>query len=627
MGDFWPMNQIADSAALEEPLLRGVSLMSSSDVALRYPEIHHAGWLAVDLPIPGPAERGRLASILDDAVESALTKRGCVPSGLAGGQDLDSTLSDQLYRARLSGLEGLCVIVPPLHGMTNGAGVLDAEDSAALRWWCGATSTRPLMIWLDDANRYLGIYGPPVPLHRLLSFNSDHTPDEHPHPLDRGGRAIARSRDSGISCDATTGTVIRPEKAVAGTEPGVGATDADQTNPGPPSAEGSEESFSPPNASGLGVNPQGEPGELGGTSGCAEADPVVVPAPNPDGDSPQRAGDLAQRPVLAMAPAAAGLDREVDPSAAESDRRVSPNDELTLPLRAVGRSDRRGEPLAMFPRAAQEWPAWARELEAARGPKPLSVVERLFTNAYCPLEEAAARGIAPESASEVAHRWATSFEQSYAEAFDALRLRGKRPAMVLDVPDFALRAARLHGARAVQLILVDAMRFDLGLRVHHYLERALGDSAMLTERFLTWSALPSTTSVQLELLARGPDGLRDRTAGLDSDVSVARGRAAQTLRRIKAGTRELLKLDVVESSLCERGPALLERLDSIAAAVAEPLSNYLLQLPPRTLAMVFGDHGFVVDTDRHGTNAGRHGGASPNEVLVPAFAWLTGATH
>ena len=91
--------------------------------------------------------------------------------------------------------------------------------------------------------------------------------------------------------------------------------------------------------------------------------------------------------------------------------------------------------------------------------------------------------------------WAASFAKSYTDAFDALRVRGKRPTMVLDVPDTAHRIGRLHGARSVQLLLVDGMRYDLGLRVEQLLRERLGREAALTERLLLWSALPSDSAI------------------------------------------------------------------------------------------------------------------------------------
>src|SRR5690606_10883928 len=122
-------------------------------------------------------------------------------------------------------------------------------------------------------------------------------------------------------------------------------------------------------------------------------------------------------------------------------------------------------PKAVRRASAEDCARWVRELEGVRGPKPLSLVERTFVSAYVPLAEAVARGDGDARARKALETWAASFDKSYSDAFDALRLRGKRPNMVLDVPDLALRLGRLHGARSVQLLLVDGLRFDLGMRV------------------------------------------------------------------------------------------------------------------------------------------------------------------
>ena len=105
---------------------------------------------------------------------------------------------------------------------------------------------------------------------------------------------------------------------------------------------------------------------------------------------------------------------------------------------------------------------------------------------------------------------------------------------------------------------------------------------------------------------------------------------ATTLRRIKAGHRELLKLDVVESRVSEPADGSeTTRLDDLADETARALGSYMKRLPARTLVMVFGDHGFVLDArgEHGGTTRARHGGASPEEVLVPAYAWLVGGVH
>ena len=87
------------------------------------------------------------------------------------------------------------------------------------------------------------------------------------------------------------------------------------------------------------------------------------------------------------------------------------------------------------------------------------------------------------------------------------------------------------------------------------------------------------------------------------------------------------KLDIIEAALTEPGKSEPARLDAIADQVGSAMADHFLKLPPRTLVMMFGDHGFLFDRLEHGTSAGRCGGASPEEVLVPAFAWLVGSVH
>jgi hypothetical protein len=276
--------------------------------------------------------------------------------------------------------------------------------------------------------------------------------------------------------------------------------------------------------------------------------------------------------------------------------------------------------------AAREWKTWVKNLEAARGPKPLSVIERMFVTEYTRLREAVRRGVAPSSAASILDEWQHSFEKSYSEAFDALRVRGKRPTMVLDLPEMAARLGRLQGAKRVQLLLVDGLRFDLGLMVQDRMrERA---DAALTERLLLWSALPSVTQYQLELLGKGPDGLKESGDSDEPPALVARGPAARVPRRLRTGHLELYKLDIVEDCLRESGVPILERMDAIAEETSHAICDYLSKQAPRTMVVVFGDHGFRLDPKKAGTSEeASQGGSSPEEVLVPAFAWLTGAVH
>jgi hypothetical protein len=170
--------------------------------------------------------------------------------------------------------------------------------------------------------------------------------------------------------------------------------------------------------------------------------------------------------------------------------------------------------------------------------------------------------------------------------------------------------------------MVDSMRFDLGSLVKTALQRALEGRATLTEETLLWSALPSTTTRQLEGLARGLDSLRTPPA-LEREGDALRGRTAEIVRRIRAGSRDLFKLDIVESRLREAPNKAISSLPDIALATATVLARHCDHLPPRTLLVVFGDHGFT--TDEHGNAV--HGGASPEEVLVPAYMFLMGEVH
>jgi hypothetical protein len=127
----------------------------------------------------------------------------------------------------------------------------------------------------------------------------------------------------------------------------------------------------------------------------------------------------------------------------------------------------------------------------------------------------------------------------------------------------------------------------------------------------------------MELLGKGPSGLAEPLGQIGLKEPVARGDAAKALRRLKAGHREILKLDVVESTLAEPGGPLLERLQEVAEQAGQALAKHFSTLPPRTLVVTFGDHGFVMDPLADGTTAARSGGSTPEEVLVVASAWLT----
>jgi hypothetical protein len=598
------------------------------------------GYLSVVLAPPGPGQRGELALVISEAIDSALEQRGACPPGVGAATDLGASLSDQLYRARLVELRGLALALPTLEGIANLAGALDAEDSAVLRWWVAATHERPVRFYIDARNRYAGIYDRPIPLQDLLDLrprarqeaapalapevtaSSEAMELSAPPPLVLTREEPAREESAadpnhdapsaGLAVELNLELTV--EESPATESPGgefsaelVAAFDAQEAP--------SEVALTPSPCIAIeaaAVEPQAERGAEHPPTAPERivAEPVAA---EPSAVEPSAVEPVAAEPVVA------------EPSATEAEVVARANEDTAPSESDAPEVAFAHEPL--FPNADSEWRTWMHDLEAARGPKPLAVVERMFVTSYVPLCDAFARGVAAPEAKKTLDTWSSSFEQSYKEAFDALRVRGKRPTMVLDVPDLALRMGRLHGARSVQLVLVDGLRFDLGLRVEQRLRTLLGQTAALTERLLLWSALPATTAVQLELIGRGAEALRDFTGQVDSEVPVARGRMATTLRRIKAGHRELLKLDVVESRVSEPDGEEITRLDALADETARALGSYMKRLPARTLVMVFGDHGFCLDPRGGGTTRARHGGASPEEVLVPAFAWLVGGVH
>ncbi len=588
------------------------------------------GLLLVPVEPPRPALRGRLALLIESAVEEQLESRGAPPPGVGASSDLDASLSDQLYRARLVGSSGLAISLYTLEGIANLAGAIDAEDSAVLRWWLAATRERPVHLYLATSDRTVGVYGEPVAMASLLSSRtadssnrahgspnaapevrySAETMDlsEVPPAVAEVARRIVVNDDDDELTPSPTPVTCEPVNDAEALMQAMAAIFADETTPSegvPAVTADGPDAFDPgPPRATLPASERVDASDFEIETPSGEVVSMTPPSVE-DFCSPPTPEVTSAQPSASPEPAAVALLREAET--------LEPPPKKSRP--------------PLDPNAAVEWRRWVQELESTRGPKPLAVVERTFVSAYVPLTDALARGLAGAEAEPIADAWAKSFARSYSEAFDALRLRGKRPTMVLDIPDLAMRIGRLHGARSAQLILVDGMRFDLGLRVNERLRPLLGQRAALTERLLLWSALPTTTAMQLELIGRGPQGLKEVTEQTDSEIPVARGRAAATLRRIRAGHREVLKLDLIESAMSVPGGPLAERLDDLADEAAEALAGHLLRLPPRTLALVFGDHGFSLDQVGGGTSAGRSGGASPEEVLVPAFAWLVGAVH
>jgi hypothetical protein len=271
------------------------------------------------------------------------------------------------------------------------------------------------------------------------------------------------------------------------------------------------------------------------------------------------------------------------------------------------------------------WRGWALALGAAKGPQPLGAFERLFVESYVPLANAIADGIDDARASRAYDEFRRAFERAYTDAFQTFGATNRRPRLVMDAFDLASKQARLHNARSAHVLVVDSMRYDLGLLVRDAL--AARGTGSLTAETLLFASLPTTTMRQLETLARGIDALR--APAMDEQTESLRGRSAETVRRLRVGSRELYKLDVVPAHIgavedrVAHGEGVRGALWEIAEHTADAITRHVSTLAPRTLLYVIGDHGFCIDRRGHVTC----GGAAPEEVMVPALAYLVGDLH
>jgi hypothetical protein len=651
-------------------------------------------------------QRMKLRDVIEAAIESALEMNDAPAAGVGDFSDLDQCLSDQLYRARSVGAGGLVIYVPDLTSIGSLAGALDAEDSAVLRWWIAATTERPIMLILDDANRHLRAYGPPARLEFWVEQRDGQTPRIVGEVAPKASivrtveaPSVQKANANGLESESASATDRAMSAAQNGHAPNAYATNGHAQNgahkeaalaesgPGTDAHRDVERSTGAhrdvERSTGAGRDVERSTGarrdverstgagrdvergtgalrdnvaaEERGERSLAAIDAEPAHRDDEDFEQPRE-----RKPAVShvdLAGAGRALERDLTSLDAESVSAAPTMDEGGHDG-AIGRAMKRvleeaaengattsvDRVVPLFPRRESpfrkpmtggfavgggpiDWRGFANDLAGARGPKPLTFVERLFMTRYVPLLESIARGEADDAARRTLEQWGDDFARSYTEGFSALRVTGKRPRMVLDAPQLANQVARLHGAKSTHLVLVDAMRFDLGVRVHDRMCEALTSQATCTERLLLWSALPTTTPVQLDLIAHGPDGLANRPPPSEQEEPGLRGRASPILRRIKLGGRDVLKLDTVQARLHEAGPPLSERLDLLADEVAAILANHARSLPPRSLMLVFGDHGFRMDATNHGTSAGSAGGASPEEVLVPGFAWLVGDVH
>ncbi len=586
-------------------------LLTPHSRSRRVQQLAEAGYLiarvvpSLDGATLGP---GGLREAIEAAVEISLALRGALPPAVSVDAPAMAMARDQLFRVRTLEAPGLCLVLPELRRLAVD-GALGADDSEALAVWKALAASAPVVVLLDADDHDVHMLAP-----QALGEVFGHAP-ERPQGWPDDARAAGSAPAFELDDDDDDGDFRCDEP-----------DDDDDVAAGDEEAPDHHQVFAV-------------------LEGAAEIDDTADPAlavalaDEDDEDDDRSYPELrCLEEALQSAPA---LDKPK-----RDDTRVMPHD----PLLGIDEIDDEALPMqtSLFERVDEELqqtvsrfsqppaPPMAQEmvqlccdeLDEASGPRPVKVIEELFIKRYTPLCEALARGLKDDVARAVVDDWRSAFDKSYSDGFTAMKVTGKRPAMVLDAPEIATRIARINGARAVQLLLVDGMRYDLGQRVLRDLKQRLADTAVCVDENLLWSALPSITPVQMHLLARGARALREEPTPSEREAGIHRNQSVTTLRRVRIGHRDLVKLDVVEARLRDAGGKFDDRLDSIAGEVSEVIAHYAESLAPRTLLYVFGDHGFKLPVRAAGTTGpAEQGGASPEEVLVGAQAWLVGDVH
>jgi hypothetical protein len=506
--------------------------------------------------------KGNLSDFVVEAIERQLQTLGALPQRGTLDLEPEARLEDQLRRSAELGYDGLGLVFVALDGIATG-GVIDVCDSQTLRWWLHQSATSRVSVDLPRSAAELMIHPDPLPIAEWLATVSGKQTIVPP------GFPSQRNES-------------RPPDEVAD-EPELG-----------------EVTDSPPASATRALDP--DPHERGGilgdariTSEVAEAEPAwpLGQHSHADDDELDVVGkhawippDTGKRSVDDRVEFDAG-----SPSADNTESYEPPE-----------------------PAHVQHW---RRTLESAGGPQSWEDLERLFVASYLPLIHAIHHGQAGREALATTTAWADDFRDCYAAAFRRVQSGRHRPTLVADLPQLAFRLARELTVRQTRLVLVDGLRFDVGQRVHDKLRLQLAGFAQCVQRGVLWSALPATTGVQLELLAKGGASLQNVSGNFDEQRWVAKGAAARQLRPLRVGGLQLAKLDILEAEF--RGVTWDdEHLERGAAEVAVSVGRSMRKLASGTLVVVFGDHGSP--TDGAESASGR-----PEEVLVPYDAWQVGS--
>jgi len=625
-------------------LLGGSEFLTRPDRSERCRQLSEQGYLVARVAPVYDVERGTTSSsavkvghlrhAIEGAVEISLALRGAVPPEHIGEDNPEVAAKDQLVRLKELDATGLCLVLPELRRLADFRGTLDIADSTALDVWRELAEDAPIYLLLDDADRELSILAPRQ-LSRILGTAPAIQDEQLPLAWADDDRALGQEGEHDEAGDIDeAGDTDDELEASTDSEPAGSAPSMSELGDGDDLSTAGEDGWGWYDGRDKAVAKESSPELDERRAGSVlMADPLAgIEQLDADGDPTMEPRDEAMDDDEPAPAEVAAEEESTEPWALlEEDDETATDEDDEAPVQGslfdADRPEVPSPPLKpVMP--MDQCRAYCADLAAATGPKPVAKIEDLYRERYTPLLEAVSAGFdAPEAGQAVA-TWRNSFERSYLEGFNAMRLTGKRPTMVLDVPDIATRVAREHGARSVQLLLVDSLRFDLGQRLRATMKGQLQGRALCVEENLLWSALPTVTPTQLRLLSQGPRGLADTSPPSDRDPIIQRGRSVTKLRRMRIGQRDLVKLDVVEARLREVGGGFETRMDALCEEVADVVGQYLETLAPRTLLYLFGDHGFQLPAEgRFLTGIATQGGASPEEVLVGGYGWLIDDVH
>lgn len=539
----------------------------------------------VSLQSPGPEYRSKLIAFVLASVEAQLERLGAAPPGYGARDSLETCLSDQLYRSRLLGAGGIALRFASLDGIADASGGLSLEDSHALRRMFAFAELEPLQIFLPERSASLRVMGEPQRLYEWLpaaALAGRVAHIEYEAAASLGVSLDVGSRHGSPATPEGGGPALTPPDVAAFLE-----------------AEGRRSDSSPLDHEACegGRDASVEPGEPVAEAGSQPGEherPTIVPA-----EVPTDPHSMAVASPASLSP---------DPPAAAV---TEPHERREGTGKAAGTNGQRAE-------QQHRCASWLAQLRSMNGPKQHASVERAFVTAYLPLAREVASGTAPDELRTAVDTWAEGFAQSYAAAFKTLTGHARRPTMVRDIFDVVLRWLNQFRTRSCELLLVDCMRFDLGQRLNEEIEQRLAGQAICRDQALLWAALPSNSVAQ-----RLAEGSSPRARAARAGDGVA-NQASPGIQPLRVGTRDLFRLDSLPAELARPGEAEATRLERMARSLADQIVPWLSSLSPDTLVVIFGDHGFHWQANERGTSAAQRGGALPEQVLVPASAWLLG---